>query len=96
MEDRLRTLFAEFRLGQSRSPMRSQQGESPDRKNPSKKEECATELASIRMRVEFPQWEDGEPTDVLSRVERYFHYHRTPEASMVDIAAIHLKGEAIQ
>ncbi|RRT46408.1 hypothetical protein B296_00052158 [Ensete ventricosum] len=27
--------------------------------------------------------------------EHYFRYHRTPEASMVDMTAIHLEGDAI-
>ncbi|RZR82883.1 hypothetical protein BHM03_00009425 [Ensete ventricosum] len=41
--------------------------------------------------MNFPRWEGGDPTGWLSRVERYFHYHRTPEASMVGIAASTLK-----
>ncbi|RWW62276.1 hypothetical protein BHE74_00030599 [Ensete ventricosum] len=48
------------------------------------------------MRVDFPRWEDREPTGLLSHAERYFRYHRTPEASMVDLAAIHLEGDTIQ
>ncbi|RWV98227.1 hypothetical protein GW17_00038941 [Ensete ventricosum] len=32
----------------------------------------------------------------LSCTERYSHYHRTPETSMGDIAAIHLEGDVIQ
>ncbi|RZR90334.1 hypothetical protein BHM03_00018193 [Ensete ventricosum] len=48
------------------------------------------------MRVYFPRWEEGDPMGWFSRVERYFHYHRTQEASMVDIAVIHLEGDAIQ
>ncbi|RWW50970.1 hypothetical protein BHE74_00042719 [Ensete ventricosum] len=47
------------------------------------------------MRVDFPRWE-GDLTRWLLRVECYFHYHRTPEASMVDIATIHLEGDTIQ
>ncbi|RWW83455.1 hypothetical protein BHE74_00008074 [Ensete ventricosum] len=48
------------------------------------------------MRVDFPRWEEGDPTGWLSRAECYFRYHRTPMASIVDIATIHLKGDAIQ
>ncbi|RZR99704.1 hypothetical protein BHM03_00029311 [Ensete ventricosum] len=45
--------------------------------------------------VDFPRWEEGDTTGWLSRAERYFCYHRTPEASLVDIAVIHLEGDAI-
>ncbi|RRT48357.1 hypothetical protein B296_00053164 [Ensete ventricosum] len=48
------------------------------------------------IRVDFPGWEDGDPIGCISRVERYFHFHKTPDASMVDIVAIHLEGDAIQ
>ncbi|RRT42068.1 hypothetical protein B296_00021557 [Ensete ventricosum] len=48
------------------------------------------------MRVDFPRWEDGDPTGWLSCVKCYFRYHRTPEATMVDIAVIHLERDAIQ
>ncbi|RWW86190.1 hypothetical protein BHE74_00005040 [Ensete ventricosum] len=47
------------------------------------------------MRMDFPRWEDGDLTGWLSCVH-YFYYHWTPEASMVDIAAIHLEGDTIQ
>ncbi|RWV78980.1 hypothetical protein GW17_00059959 [Ensete ventricosum] len=94
MEDRLRALFAEFRLGRSPSPMKPQQGESSER--PTKKEEQATDLMQPRMRVDFPRWEEEDSRGWLSRAERYFRYHQTPEASMVDIAAIHLEEDVIQ
>ncbi|RWV97000.1 hypothetical protein GW17_00040243 [Ensete ventricosum] len=95
VEDRLRALFAEFRLGRSPSSRRSQCGENSDHiENPPEKEEQATDSSYPCIRVEFPRWEDGDPTGWISRVEQYFRYHRTPEASMVDIAAIHLGREA--
>ncbi|RWW86376.1 hypothetical protein BHE74_00004850 [Ensete ventricosum] len=63
MEDRLRALFTEFRLGQSPSPRRSHCGESFDRKeNPPEKEEQATDSSYQRIRVDFPRWEDRDPT----------------------------------
>ncbi|RRT81287.1 hypothetical protein B296_00002545 [Ensete ventricosum] len=97
MEDKLRSLFAEFRLGRLPSPTKLQQGESPDHKeNPPEKEEHATNPASTRIRVDFHRWEDGDPTVSLLRTKRYFHYHRTLEAFMVDITAIHLEGDVIQ
>ncbi|RWW74523.1 hypothetical protein BHE74_00017529 [Ensete ventricosum] len=96
MENKLRALFLEFRLGQSLNPTRSQQGESPDRKgNPPREEEHAMDPTSTH-KVDFPRWEDGDPTGWLSRAELYFHYDRTPEASMVEITTIHLEGDIIQ
>ncbi|RRT55133.1 hypothetical protein B296_00043857 [Ensete ventricosum] len=92
IEDKLHALFAEFILGRSPSPTRSQQSEIPNHKEkPLEKEECKIDLAPTRMRVDFPQWEDGDPTRWLSHVERYFLYHRTPEISMMDITAIYLE-----
>ncbi|RWV95599.1 hypothetical protein GW17_00041767, partial [Ensete ventricosum] len=69
------------------------QGENSER--PTKREEQATELMQPRMRVDFPRWE-GDLTGWFSRAERYFRSYRTPKASMVDIAAIHLERDAIQ
>ncbi|RWV82482.1 hypothetical protein GW17_00056017 [Ensete ventricosum] len=63
--------------------MKSQQGGSPDHKeNPLEKEEHVTDPTSTRMRVDFPQWEDGDPTGLLSRAERYFRYQWTLKAFM--------------
>ncbi|RWW50789.1 hypothetical protein BHE74_00042917 [Ensete ventricosum] len=96
-EDKLCTLFAEFRLARSPSPRRSQRGESSDRKeNPPEKEEQATDSSYPRIKVDFPRCEDGDSTGWISPAECYFRYHRTSEASMVDIVAIHLEGDAIQ
>ncbi|RRT45959.1 hypothetical protein B296_00054776 [Ensete ventricosum] len=47
------------------------------------------------MMVDFPRWEEGDPIGWLSRAERYFRYHRTSEAFMVDIATIHLEGDRL-
>ncbi|RWW47287.1 hypothetical protein BHE74_00046739 [Ensete ventricosum] len=97
MEDRLRALITEFRLGRSPSRRRSQRDESSDRKeNPPEKEEQATDSSYPRIRVDFPRWEDRDPAGWISHVERYFCYHKTSEASMVDIAVIHLGREVIQ
>ncbi|RRT45703.1 hypothetical protein B296_00054933 [Ensete ventricosum] len=97
MEDKLRALFAEFRIVRSPSPTTLQQDESSDHKErPPGKEEQATDSTQPRMRVDFPRWEEGDPTVWLSHAERYFCYYRTPEASMVDIVAIHREGDAIQ
>ncbi|RZR73186.1 hypothetical protein BHM03_00021235 [Ensete ventricosum] len=97
MDDGLCALFAKFRLGRSSTPRRSQHGESFNRKeNPPKKEEQVMDSSYPCIRMDFPRWEDGDPTRWISRAKQYFYYHRTSEASMVDIAAIHLGREAIQ
>ena len=49
-----------------------------------------------RMRVDFPRWEEGESIGWISCTERYFWYHKTADASMMKIAAIHLEGDVIQ
>ncbi|RRT39569.1 hypothetical protein B296_00024326 [Ensete ventricosum] len=48
------------------------------------------------MNVDFPRWEEGDPNWWISRAERYFRCYRTVDATRVEIAAIHLKGDAIQ
>ncbi|RRT78940.1 hypothetical protein B296_00004165 [Ensete ventricosum] len=73
-------------------PTKFQQGESSER--PPDKEEQASDVMQPCMRVDFPRWEEGDLTGWLLRAERYFHYHRTSEAFMVDIAIIHHEGDA--
>ncbi|RRT42569.1 hypothetical protein B296_00013965 [Ensete ventricosum] len=48
------------------------------------------------MRVKFLRWEDGDPTGWISHVEKFFHFHRTPKESKVEITSIQLEGDAIQ
>ncbi|RRT64912.1 hypothetical protein B296_00041476 [Ensete ventricosum] len=96
MKDKLYALFAEFSLGWPSSPRRSQQGESLDHKEDSQeKGESTTDPSYPRIRVDFPRWE-GDPIGWISRAKCYFRYHKTPNASMVDIVAIHLEGDTIQ
>ncbi|RZR74795.1 hypothetical protein BHM03_00043667 [Ensete ventricosum] len=96
MEDRLRALFHEFRIGRLESPNRSQCRESSDRKeNKSENGDQVQDSRYPRMRVEFPRWEDGDPTKWISCAER-FYFQKTPKGSMVDIVVIHLEGDAIQ
>ena len=49
-----------------------------------------------RIKIEFPRWEDGDPTSWISRAKFFFHFHRTPEESKVEVASIQLDGDAIQ
>ncbi|RWW56043.1 hypothetical protein BHE74_00037267 [Ensete ventricosum] len=96
IEDKLRALFEEFRLGRSESPKRSQCEESSDRKkNQSEKGNQAHASTYPRMRMDFPRWADRGPIRWISRDARYFHFHKTLKASMVDIATMHLEGDAI-
>ncbi|RWV84084.1 hypothetical protein GW17_00054235, partial [Ensete ventricosum] len=48
------------------------------------------------MKVDFPRWEEGDPIRRISRAERDFQFYRTADATRVEIAAIHLEGDAIQ
>ncbi|RWV77833.1 hypothetical protein GW17_00061288 [Ensete ventricosum] len=74
-----------------------QQGESSDHKEiPLEKEEQAMDSVQPCMRVDFCRCEERDSTGWLSCVKCYFHYYQKPEASIVDITAIHLKGDAIQ
>ncbi|KAJ8492179.1 hypothetical protein OPV22_013900 [Ensete ventricosum] len=97
MEDRIHALVVELNLGQPQSLRRSQQGESSYHKEDfQEKGGPMTDPYYPHMRVDFPRWEEGDPIDWISCAERYFRYHKTPDASMVDIATIHLEGDVIQ
>ncbi|RWV89443.1 hypothetical protein BHE74_00025727 [Ensete ventricosum] len=97
MEDKLCALFVEFGIGRSPSPMKSQQGEiSNHKERPPEKEEQTMDSAQPCMMVDFPRWEEGNPTGWLTHAKRYFRYHKTPDASMVNIVVIHLEGDVIQ
>ncbi|RWW09764.1 hypothetical protein GW17_00026730 [Ensete ventricosum] len=60
LEDKLRTLFAEFKIGQPPSPTKFQQGESLER--PPEKEGHPSDMLQPCMRVDFPRWEEGDST----------------------------------
>ncbi|RZR83722.1 hypothetical protein BHM03_00010407 [Ensete ventricosum] len=96
IEGKLHALFVEFRIGRSPSPMKSQQGESLHHKERTPQEEQIMDSVQPCMRVDFLRWEEGDPTGWLSHADRYFCYHWTPKASMVDVTAIHLERDAIQ
>jgi hypothetical protein len=48
------------------------------------------------MKLEFPRWDDEDPSGWVSRAECFFKYHHTPADSKVEIASISLDGDAIQ
>ncbi|RZR94079.1 hypothetical protein BHM03_00022699 [Ensete ventricosum] len=54
MEDKLRALFEEFRLGRSRSPKRSQRKNSDHKENPAEEGDQASNSCPC-MRVDFPR-----------------------------------------
>ncbi|RZR82137.1 hypothetical protein BHM03_00008492 [Ensete ventricosum] len=96
MEDITHTL-QRIKIGRSESPKRSQCEESSDHKeNQLEKGVQAQDSMFPHIRVDFLRWEDGDPTGWISHVERYFRFYKTQDASMVDIVAIHLEGDAIQ
>ena len=47
------------------------------------------------MKMEFPRWKDGDPTNWISKAENFFRFHRTPEESKVEVASIQLEGDAL-
>ncbi|RWV94762.1 hypothetical protein GW17_00042670, partial [Ensete ventricosum] len=64
MEDKLHALFEEFRLDRSESLRRFQHGESSYHKeNPTEKGDQAADSSCPCMRVNFPRWKDGDPTE---------------------------------
>ena len=102
MEDKIRTLFTELRLGRLLSPKKSHQGESFAQSHQARRYDFQERGSSMTnpnypcMRVDFPRWEEGDPIGWISRAERYFRYHKTADVSMVKIVAIHLEEDAIQ
>ncbi|RZR95086.1 hypothetical protein BHM03_00023893 [Ensete ventricosum] len=96
MEEKMRSLFAEFSIGRPSSPRKSHIGETSDRRdNPQDHGHITYDLNNPRMKVDFPRCE-GDPIEWISHAERYFRFYRTADAAWVEIAAIHLEGDAIQ
>ncbi|RWV86675.1 hypothetical protein GW17_00051404 [Ensete ventricosum] len=97
MEEKMRSLFAEFSIGRPSSPRKSQHKETLDqRRDPQKYGHITFDLNNLCMKVNFPRWEEGNPIGWISCTERYFRFYRTANNTRVEIAAIHLEGDAIQ
>ncbi|RZR71849.1 hypothetical protein BHM03_00007908 [Ensete ventricosum] len=97
IEENIRSLFAEFSIGRLSNPRKSQHGETSDRQDdPQKQDHITSDLNNPCMKVDFPRWEEGDPIGRILRAERYFRFYRTDDATRVEIAAIHLEGDAIQ
>ncbi|KAG6484069.1 hypothetical protein ZIOFF_060863 [Zingiber officinale] len=54
------------------------------------------EHSHLRMKVEFPRWENNDPIGWISRAEKYFRFHGTSDNAKVELASINLEGDAIQ
>ncbi|RWW85522.1 hypothetical protein BHE74_00005788 [Ensete ventricosum] len=84
-------------MGQPPSPKKSQLGETLDRRdNPQEYDHIIPEPNTLRMKVDFPRWEEGDPIRLIAHAERYFQFYRTADATRVEITTIHLEGDAIQ
>ncbi|RWW04872.1 hypothetical protein GW17_00031877 [Ensete ventricosum] len=97
MEEKMRSLFAEFSIGRPSSPRKSQHGEtSYQRDDPKEHGHITSDINNACMKVDFPRWAEGDPIGWISCAECYFRFYRTIDATRVEIAAIHLEGDAIQ
>ncbi|RRT71880.1 hypothetical protein B296_00008618 [Ensete ventricosum] len=95
IEDRFQELLYEFKRSRLDSLSRTQHGES-FKGSRFDKYDHGQDTRYTRMRVEFSRWKDGDPIDWISRAEKFFHFHKTPKESMVEIASSQLKGDVIQ
>jgi hypothetical protein len=48
------------------------------------------------MKMDFPRWEEDDPSGWVSSVKRFFRFYGTPKTYRVEIASIHLEGEVVQ
>ncbi|RWV94190.1 hypothetical protein BHE74_00028122 [Ensete ventricosum] len=97
MEDKIRSLFVEFSIGRLSNPRKSQHRVTSDwRDDPQEHGHITFDLNNPCMKVDFPKWEERDANRWISRAERYFRFYRTADATRVEIATIHLKGDAIQ
>ncbi|RRT32200.1 hypothetical protein B296_00044809 [Ensete ventricosum] len=96
MEEKMLSLFVEFSIGRPSSPRKSHHGETSDRRDdPQEHGHITSDPNNPHMNVDFPRWEEGDPIGRILRAERYFQFYRTVDATRVEIAAIHLEGDAI-
>ncbi|RZR73531.1 hypothetical protein BHM03_00025330 [Ensete ventricosum] len=87
IESRLQELLSKFKRSLSENPNKSQHDKSSNLKgNRSEKYDRGQDTGYPR--IKFPRWEDRDPISWISRVEIFFHFHRTPEESKVDISFI--------
>ncbi|RZR74099.1 hypothetical protein BHM03_00032151 [Ensete ventricosum] len=95
MEDRFQELLREIRRSRSESLNKTQHGES-FKWSRSEKYDHGQDTRYTCMRMEFHRWEDRDLISWISRAEKFFHFHRTPEESTVEIASTQLEGDVIK
>ncbi|RWV99341.1 hypothetical protein GW17_00037756 [Ensete ventricosum] len=89
MEEKMRSLFAEFSIGRLSNPRKSQHGKTSNwRDDPQEHGHITSDLNNPCMKVDFPRWEEGDLIGWISSAERYFRFYRTADATRVEIAAI--------
>ncbi|RRT37876.1 hypothetical protein B296_00041220 [Ensete ventricosum] len=97
MEEKMRSLFAEFSIGRPSSPRKSQHGETSDRRDdPQEYGHITSDLNNPCIKDDFPRWEEGDLIGRISCAERYFRFYRIADATQVEIAVIHLEGDVVQ
>ncbi|RWW68937.1 hypothetical protein BHE74_00023502 [Ensete ventricosum] len=96
MKEKIRSLFAECSIGRSSNPRKLQHRDTSDRRDDLKDGHITSDLNKPCIKVNFPRWEEGDPIGWILRAERYFRFYRTADATRVEIAVIHLEGDAIQ
>ncbi|KAD4585722.1 hypothetical protein E3N88_23323 [Mikania micrantha] len=46
-------------------------------------------------KIEFPTYSDGDPRGWILKAEKYFRYYNVPGEEKVDVASMHLEGDAL-
>ncbi|GKE18502.1 hypothetical protein Tco_1426079, partial [Tanacetum coccineum] len=46
-------------------------------------------------KITFPTFSDGDPRGWILKAEKYFRYYDIPEEEKVDVASMHLEGDAL-
>ncbi|PWA93151.1 retrotransposon gag domain, Retroviral aspartyl protease [Artemisia annua] len=46
-------------------------------------------------KIDFPTFSEGDPRGWILKAEKYFRYYNVPEEERVDVAAMHLEGDAL-
>ncbi|RZS14034.1 hypothetical protein BHM03_00045686, partial [Ensete ventricosum] len=75
MEEKMRSLFAEFSIGRPSNLRKLQHRETSDRRDDPQDGYIISDLNNLYMKVNFPRWEEGDPIGWISRAERYFRFY---------------------
>lgn len=94
----MREMVSSIREGESSGSRRSRQNETP---NPVAQHEEAVNPFAAQPRVpprhiklEFPKFQSGDPSEWMSKAKQYFSYHDMPMNQRVSFASYHLSAEA--